>query len=480
MKIKILFYIVVCIVGTLVFTSCDDYLDVNTNPNQSTTSGPNLQLSSAQLYIGNAIGDRLFSQTNIWCQYNTGGPGVALGDWDQNTMNSTDANQVFDNLYRSSSNLSYLQSGHNGYKAIGKILNAYNAQVCADLFGDIPFTEALKGDINDGSIFNPKYDNAKEVVYPGIEKLLIDAIALLGKVGATDVVEGDLMYAGDLGKWNRFANSLLLKVYTRIGDKTKLGALVASGDFMATNDDNAKIAYAGNSKGSNPFWSDAKSTALGNFYVASKTTMDFLQGNSDPRISLFFNPGAAGHLGLKHGDVQNAPATASFSRPNGALATAGGLIFGPKIPVILMTVWEVKFLLAEAAARGFAGGDAKALYEAAMYANSDYLGSDSASMSKYISEKGAFDPSNAIKSIAVQKWASMNNLQPVESWIETRRFDNASNPFFTSPGGLFAVPTENVLGGNKFPSILFYPETEQSLNKNFVAQHSLTDKVFWD
>ena len=261
----------------MVFTSCDDYLDVNTNPNQSTTSGPNLQLSSAQLYIGNAIGDRLFSQTNIWCQYNTGGPGVALGDWDQNTMNSTDANQVFDNLYRSSSNLSYLQSGHNGYKAIGKILNAYNAQVCADLFGDIPFTEALKGDINDGSIFNPKYDNAKEVVYPGIEKLLIDAIALLGKVGATDGVEGDLMYAGDLGKWNRFANSLLLKVYTRIGDKTKLGALVASGDFMATNDDNAKIAYAGNSKGSNPFWSDAKSTALGNFYVASKTTMDFLQ-----------------------------------------------------------------------------------------------------------------------------------------------------------------------------------------------------------
>ena len=105
-------------------------------------------------------------------------------------------------------------------------------------------------------------------------------------------------------------------------------------------------------------------------------------------------------MGLKHGDVQNAPATASFSRPNGALATAGGLIFGPKIPVILMTVWEVKFLLAEAAARGFAGGDAKALYEAAMYANSDYLGSDSASMSKYISEKGAFDPSNAIKSIA--------------------------------------------------------------------------------
>ena len=145
-----------------------------------------------------------------------------------------------------------------------------------------------------------------------------------------------------------------------------------------------------------------------------------------------------------------------------------------------MTVWEVKFLLAEAAARGFAGGDAKALYEAAMYANSVYLGSDSASMYKYISDKGAFDATNGVKSIAIQKWASMNNLQPVESWIETRRFDNAANPLFDSPGGLFAVPTRNVLGGNKFPSILFYPENEQSLNKNFVGQHSLTDKVFWD
>jgi hypothetical protein len=77
----------------------------------------------------------------------------------------------------------------------------------------------------------------------------------------------------------------------------------------------------------------------------------------------------------------------------------------------------------------------------------------------------------------------MTGLQSIESWIETRRFDSPSSPIFSSsPGnlGLFIIPTENGLKGDVFPSILKYPDTEQSLNKNFPGQHNLTDKVFWD
>ena len=108
------------------------------------------------------------------------------------------------------------------------------------------------------------------------------------------------------------------------------------------------------------------------------------------------------------------------------------------------------------------------------------MGVAEADIDTYLSGPGAYDAANGVKSIAKQKWVSFNGLQPVEAWIETRRLDSPAMPIFTSPGGLFVVPTNNVLGGNNFPSILYYPATEQDLNSSFPGQHTLTDKVFWD
>ena len=177
------------------FSSCDKYFDVNEDPNRSTLTQNNLQLSSGQLYIGNAIGDRLFSQMNVWCQYNTGGPGVALGDWDKNTMSAADANQVFRDLYRSSSNLKPLLSSSNpAYKGIAQILIGHNYMICADLFGNIPVLDALNGDITDGSVFNPKYDDAASIVYPEVEKLIEAGRATIASATAGDHVSGDLIY----------------------------------------------------------------------------------------------------------------------------------------------------------------------------------------------------------------------------------------------------------------------------------------------
>jgi hypothetical protein len=53
-------------------------------------------------------------------------------------------------------------------------------------------------------------------------------------------------------------------------------------------------------------------------------------------------------------------------------------------------------------------------------------------------------------------------------------------PIFASAGGVFKSPTKNALGVGVFPSILPYPENEESLNQSFPGQHPITDKVFWD
>ena len=482
--------LVIALIGGLM--GCEKSLDINSDPNKATVSRPDLLLTTSQLYIGSAMDTRINEVAAVWCQYYTGGPGVSLGDWDKNTMATQDANNMWQYLYRSMSNLNYIIklqqadtkiTDFNNYAAIAKILTAYNTQVAVDLFGDVPFTDALKGDLKDGFIISPKYDNAKDVVYPGIATMLEDAKKLIALADASSLAPGgdDLIYKGDMTKWVKFANSLLLKIYVRSSNTTGVTGL-AGLDFIVTNDDNAKIDYPGDAKGKNPLWTDNKSASLGNWFVGSKTTIDYLTGSADPRIDNLFDKTAAGtHNGLKQGDVENSPPTADYSRPAGAKATNGGLIFSPTAPVFLMSSWEVNFLLAEVAAR--AGGDAKPYYDAGAWQNAAYLGTDTAAFANYLNNSGAFVPgalNKQIKSIALQKWASMDGTQPIESWIETRRFDNAANPIFASPGGRFVAPTNNVLGGNIHPSIMFYPASEDDLNKSFPGQHVLTDKVFWD
>lgn len=484
-KVTFLFLLLVGI--GVSFTACKDYLDVNIDPNQSTTSRIDLELSSAQLQISIGMGERMYPNLAIWSQYWTGGPGVSLGDPDQHKLASSEGNELFRTLYRSNVNLNYIikNTTNNNYVAIAKILRAYNFQVNADLFGDIPYKEALNGDIPEGSILHPHYDSAKDVVYPGIEAEVLDAIRLI-EAPNTFPTPGtdDLIYGGHMDQWNKFAHTLLLKIYLRqgAGGQSKAAALYSSdGQFITSNDDMGAIRFPGGSSASNPFWNAAKSTALGNYYIATTTVLEYLTATSDPRIDAFFDKNSADiHFGEYPGDIQNAPATASFSRPAGALSPTGGLIFSPTAPVILISAWEGNLLLAEAAARGWIMTDAKAAYDAGVVASFKYLGLVDSVATAYLAGPGGYDAANAIRFIALQKWTSMNGLQPIEAWTEIRRFDTPSMPIFYGPNGLFKSPTKNALGVGIFPSILPYPENEESLNQNFPGQHQITDKVFWD
>jgi hypothetical protein len=471
--------------------SCKDYLDVNVDPNRSTISRTDLQLSASQLHTSIGMGQRLFPNLAIWCQYYTGGPGVALGDPDQHKLASSEGNEIFRSMYRSASNLDFIlnNSTEPSYLAIAKIMRAYNFQVCVDLFGDIPYTEALNGDIADGSVLHPKYDNAATVVYPGIEAELLDAIKLIEEEAPVHPTTDDLIYGGDMAKWNKFAHTLLLKIYLRQGAsgqaKAQAAGFYTSDDqFIIANEDNAAIAFPGGATGSNPFWTATKSTSLGNFYVATTTALDYLTATSDPRLSKFFDPkGDGNQVGLYPGSIETISPGETFSTPEGAKLAAGGFIFSPTAPVILMSSWEGNLLLAEAGARGWLSTDVAATYANAVHASFEYLGFTADSDTTYLATGGKLDETSEatkLKSIALQKWTCMNGLQPIESWIETRRFDTPSASIFTGPGGLFKSPTQNALGAGIFPSILPYPENEESLNQSFPGQHPITAKVFWD
>ncbi|MBK9995164.1 MAG: SusD/RagB family nutrient-binding outer membrane lipoprotein [Saprospiraceae bacterium] len=165
----------------------------------------------------------------LWAQYWTWGPGVALGDNERYLSQPADFNNAWTRAYANAlADLKFLEkSSDKTYNGISKIMQANLFQILVDHFGDIPFTEAIKGEIVDGANFAPKYDDDK-AVYAALIPMINAGIADL-KAGSTTVGSADLMFGGDVSKWIKFGNSLKLRILMRqsvTGDQAAIGQAV--------------------------------------------------------------------------------------------------------------------------------------------------------------------------------------------------------------------------------------------------------------
>ena len=152
-----------------------------------------------------------------------------------------------------------------------------------DIFGDVPFSEALAG------VTTPVYDDAA-TIYNSIIANLDGAIANLG---TQSNMGADIVYGGDSDAWKMFANSLKLKLAIRLADtdsgkaKSMAEAAVAGGVFGASADD-FKLDYYGSTPNTNPLWEQLIESGRSDF-VAANTFADILNPLNDPRIPFFFN-----------------------------------------------------------------------------------------------------------------------------------------------------------------------------------------------
>lgn len=113
------------------------------------------------------------------------------------------------------------------YWVIAKVLTAYNYHMLADLYEDIPFTEAL----DQVNYPYPHYDDGRTVVYPGILAILDEAIAKCPQAAekSSSYIETyDMFLEGDIDKWRRFAKNLKLKVLIRDLRQTRMRFKVCS------------------------------------------------------------------------------------------------------------------------------------------------------------------------------------------------------------------------------------------------------------
>jgi len=472
-------YLLIFFAVTVVASCSEDLSDLNIDPNNSPNANPEQVLSSAQGFLGYTLDGQFNVRSALWAQYWTWGPGVAIGNIERYVSDGTDYDNGWTRLYNGAlADLDFVEKSEAKVHAgIAKLLKAYIFQSLVDHFGDIPFSEALKG-ASEGN-FAPKYDK-DQAVYDGLIPLIDEGIELLhasGSVGAEDFI-----YGGDVDKWEKFGNSLKLRVLMRQSNVKDVSAqvktLVSAGNFIETNGENAAMPFSGVSGSENPMYASFE-RSLGLFYVASNSTLNVLQDLNDPRLPKFYNVATSSKnfVGIAQGSIDNEP----FTNTKANYSVASSFAYGAANSVILMSSWEVWFLRAEAAARFGTADDATTAFSNAI--SNNFLSLGLASADDYIATLG-FDAANTaskVKLIATQKWISMNGTQEDESWIESRRMNTPENPVFHSPStGLFKKPTQSVLADGVHPSIWLYPQTEMSLNSSAPAQRALTGKVFWD
>lgn len=348
--------------------------------------------------------------------------------------------------------------------AVTDIMEVYTWYYLVTTFGDIPYSEALNID----NPF-PKYDNQKTIFDDLFKRLDADIAAL---TTGTSYGESDVIYAGDIAKWKKFANSLKLKMGMTIADvdpakaKTIIESAVSSGVFTS-NSDNAEFAFLSGPPNTNPIWVDLVQSGRKDFVVTS-TIVNKTKELSDPRIPLYFTKDAADDYS---GGIPGAGNNyATYSKPGENITT-------PDFPGLLLDYSEVEFLLAEAIERGFnAGGTAAAHYDKAVTASIVYWGGTQTQATAFLalpSVSYATAPGDYKQKIGEQKWLALYN-RGWDAWIEWRRLDYPQ---------LVAPPTALT----PIPLRFTYNVDEQNLNKtNYNAASSaigsdkVTTKLFWD
>ena len=456
---KLLILVLVC----MNMLSCtDDFEEINTNPNYPENATPDLMLVNILRTSAYTSTQQAFGQASV-AHY--------IARWDYNDFDRfqwVSNNGYWQTLYsliRDIEIMTKLEQSNDSYKAIGLTMKAWVAAQLTDNWGNVPFQEAAKGKLD--ANFTPTYNTQQEIYTGanGIIECLEQANSLFNS--SNDGISGDIIYKGDLNKWQKFANSLRMRYLMRISAKVDVSAdiqqIISNEPIMQSNDDNMQMEALS----SKPNQSYSSMLRFGdyNLWLMSNTMDSIMHKLKDPRMSTFYDPayvdgdnnpvyagfpvgitdGTEEELGIDQDKMSRLDRAMFYDQPDG-------------FDYIIMNYAEVEFIKAEAAQKGIiSGGDALA---AAHYNNGI-----NASLAYYnveapdylIETEVAYDSAKALNQIMTQKWLA-NFLVGFEGWYDFKR-----TGFPEQKPNLDNV---NVVDGKAMiPSRYYYPADEQLNNK---------------
>jgi hypothetical protein len=484
-------YIVFTLVtsSVLLLGGCKKFLDINDNPNIVKDPGVENVLPSAQVEIAHVLGNLFQVNGSFWAQYWTQSPlANQYKQYDQYQPTTDNYNRPWGTFYDGAlSDLKYIyntanEKSNKNYMAISKLLMAYTFQVITDAWGDVPYSEALKGLDGDGGIVSPKFD-AQASIYDSLVVLVNEGISLIDVNSPVHPGADDLMYGGDMEKWLKFANTLKLKIGLRLSEVNagKAENIIRSIDsnavFIEMGDD-ALITYTTAGGSQNPLYSEMVGLNRTQNLYASSTCVDSMNANFDPRVFVFYKPlGNGTVVGNKQGDFNSSTAATGKSIVSANVAGEASNDASATAPVRFLSASESYLLQAEAVARGWWNGDDEGLFKSGIEASFDAYGITDPTEIAYYNDStywGVYPTAGSmpdrVRHIVTQKWFSMCGNQGFEAWTEQRRTGYPD----------FLVQSVNSLIGAKKPARFVYPTNEINLNANFPGLKSVDQRVWWD
>jgi len=493
-------------------TSCENYFDVNTDPNNPLveSTNPDIVLPGVMTLTGAQLASPMNRLGNLM-----------VGNWGGNVLNfsgpfndelkynvtSTFYSGIWDNLMVRTSNYTNIinytgdANDYSNHKAIAHIMRAFYSQYLVDLYGNIPYSQRH---LNTEGL-NPSYDNAADIYRDLVAELNI-AIALIDTASTNadvvDVSSSDVMMAGDMDKWKRFANTIKLRVLLRQSNMTdgdtqthitsELNGMTTA-DFVSTNV-TLNPGYSNDSSNGrqNPFYQAFGFETNGSFANTNNSVVaptiyaiELLSGTNngvaDGRLGrLWTNEGNPNpYQGLFQGQLLSELPLAGdtvLSRLGAGLGVDVASDASASMDAYIMTAAEALFLQAEAVERGYILGDSQTLFNQGVQASFNLLGAGDAT--GYLGLASAVDglgwSGNKLESIAQQKFTALMSINGAEAWIEYSRTGFPTD---------LAISTINNSGDVR-PVRLLYPISELSGNSANVPSQTnsdaFTSKIFWD
>ncbi len=347
---------------------------------------------------------------------------------------------------------------------MAQVLTAYNIAVTTDVWGQVPWSDAIKGKDNP----QPKYDKQQDIYQSVIFKYLNDAITNLSQTvpagNKAILTKQDLIYAGNTALWIKAAWSLKARYFIHMEKVVPSAvdsalACIPKG-FQSASDAFVFNKYQPTSIGSNPwwfFWKDRDYVGIG------KTLFDIMSDRNDPRITAYFAKNNAGFI------VPAPNGTATQSQTGTIYSQSLISINGQTAPTPLMSYHELKFIETEALARK--GQDFTMALQTAISENFKFH--NVIYNSNYFTDEvtpllGSTDDSK-LTEILTQKYIAFYEAEATESYNDYRR---TGIPTLNNPN--------NASANYGFVERLPYPTSEVSGNAaNIPPINIFKNKVWW-
>lgn len=538
MKITIKIFGLALLIGLA--SACDEgFEEMNVHPqNPTDVSTGDLfnQLVASSMFSGN---ERLYLNNSVLMPWTQLGTNYAINgvEVDRKLIEAQGVDNVWDSYYRDFlANARELERKLDEYvgdpernrnrKAMLLILRAYRTLRLSDLFGDIPYSEAAQG-LND--TYRPTFDNQEAIYTLALEDLkwAADNIVMDGETPSgeayLDYGASETLFKNDLLMWKKFANALRLRYAMRMSAVNEGAAQAIVSEVLDGNQPlpetlEEEIRYDQSAieglQITARYWSwQYEPTLRMSTTIMSQMASDFTPDGStvyDPRFWVYFETNADGEY------VPAPPSPAAGQDLN-----IGGVIYEGQrraepddpsrkddvsgfnyyilqdetgIPEVHVSLNEVHLLKAEAYARGYASGDARAAYDAGirasverwydfahsveLWTNPPEVPTEAEVEAMLMHPDVAYNPANGLQQIAIQRWLDLI-FNPQEAYHLLRRT------------GL--IPLEDMQSTETGRAIqignrIHYPQSESEFNTvSYQDQVSrmnggdlMSTKIWWD